>query len=372
MQNPTPNNAWCEIRQDRISSNLALALALVPEGTRFCAVLKADAYGHGICQVAPLVQEQDVGHIGITTNGEARAVREAGFRGSLIRLRAATIAEMDDAIDDCVEEQVGSLQAAEQLETLIKAGRYKMGAHLSLNAKGMSRDGLEISTAAGKEICQRIIEQLSNRIVGICSHFPSNELEQLRQSSTLFQQQAAWVLAHSDLRREELLIHAGSSLTLVSDEHIQTDMYRCGAILYGILKPELGFRPTMELKARVVSLGDYPMGTTVGYDRSKLLEQDGRLACISIGYANGFRRNGYERSTVAINDSLCPVVGKISMNTIVADVTDMKDVAVGDEVIIFGGERSNTIKRGSAEHQFETIMADLYADWGLRNPRLYR
>lgn len=372
MHHPIPKNAWCEIYLDRFSKNLELALDLVPQGTRFCAVLKADAYGHGISQTVPLVREQGVDCIGITSNSEAREVRNTGFAGSLIRLRAATQVEIDQAVHDRVEEQVGSLQTARYLSVLIKSGRYQMGAHLSLNAKGMSRDGLEISTVAGQETCRRIVGTLGEKIVGICSHFPSNDKEHLRQNSKLFQQQVDWVLANSKLKRKDLLIHAGSSLTLISEEHVKTDMFRCGAILYGILKPELGFLPTMELKARVVSIGDYPMGTTVGYDRSKLLEQDGRLACISIGYANGFRRNGFERSIVSINGNSCPVVGKISMNTIVADVTEMKEVQVGDEVVIFGGAHANKIGRDSAEHQFETIMADLYSDWGLRNPRKYR
>lgn len=365
-------NAWCEIHLDRISKNLELALELVPEGAQFCAVLKADAYGHGIEKVTPLMCEQGVNCIGITTNAEARAVRNAGFAGRLIRVRAATQAEMDGAIVDRVEEQVGSIHAAKQLAALMDAGKYKLGAHLSLNAKGMSRDGLEISTKSGQEDCSRIIEKLGDGIIGICSHFPSNDPDQLQQSSTLFQQQADWVLAQSGLKRDDLLIHAGSSLTLVSDEQIETDMYRCGAILYGILKPELGFRTTMDLKAHVVSLGDYPTGTTVGYDRSKLLERDGQLACISIGYANGFRRNGYESGVVAINNNLCPIVGKVSMNTIVADVTGLRGVGVGDEVTVFGGERSGVIGQGVVEQEFETIMADLYADWGLRNPRIYR
>lgn len=368
---PIQNDAWCEIHRDRISKNLELAIGLLPKNAQFCAVLKADAYGHGISQVAPLMKEQGINYIGITTNAEARAVRATGFEGTLIRVRAATPAETEGATSDRVEEQIGSLEAAEQLHALMNAGQYKLGVHLSLNAKGMSRDGLEISTVAGQETCQKIIDQIDDRIVGMCSHFASNDIEQLGQSSKLFQHQANWVLSHSKLDRKELLIHAGSSLTLVSDEIVQSDMYRCGAILYGILKPELGFRPTMELKARVVSLGDYPSGASVGYDRSIRLEQDSRLACISIGYANGFHRNAFERSAVVIGSFLCPVVGKISMNTIVVDITDVSDIAVGDEAIIFGGEYPNNIAPEMAERQFDTIMADLYSDWGQRNPRIY-
>lgn len=364
--------SWCTIHRDRISQNLELALGLVPEGRKFCAVLKADAYGHGIAQVVPLIREQGVDVVGITSNAEARAVREAGFDGRLIRLRAATFQEIESALHNHVEEQVASIATARHLRVLLDAGKLRSGAHLALNAGGMSRDALEISTAGGQDTCREILATLGAGIHGICSHFPSNAPRQLRQNADQFQQQAAWVFKNSDLKRSETLVHAGSSLTLISDVDTETDMYRCGAILYGILKPDLGFRPTMDLEARVVSLQDYPQGMTVGYDRGCRLERDCRLACISIGYENGVRRVAHEGSVVAIRDELAPVLGKISMNAIVADVTSIKGVAVGDTVGVFRESEAATIPPDLAETQFQTIMADLYTDWGRRNHRVYR
>ncbi|MCE8511996.1 alanine racemase [Ruegeria pomeroyi] len=364
--------SWCTIHRDRISRNLELALGLVPNGRRFCAVLKADAYGHGIMQVVPLVQEQGVTTIGITSNAEADAVRKAGFKGTIIRLRAATPLEIETALENHVEEQVASLSTAEQIAALTASGRFTSRLHLSLNAAGMARDGLEISTTKGQDTCRQIIDTAGSRIGGICSHFSSNAPGDLRQSSELFQQQAAWVLANSDLKREQILVHAGSSLTLVSGVDIDTDMYRCGAILYGILKPELGFRPTMDVEARVVSLQTYPGGASVGYDRSSHLDRDRRLACISIGYENGYRRLVQGGGVVAVRDALAPVLGKVSMNAIVADVTDLDQVEVGDTVRVFGESKTATIRPSMVERQFETIMADLYTDWGQRNARVYR
>lgn len=364
--------SWCTIHRDRISRNLELALELVPKGRRFCAVLKADAYGHGIAQVVPLIREQGIATVGITSNAEARAVRDAGFDGTLIRLRAATPQEIEGALADRVEEQVASVATARHLRALLDAGKRRTGSHLALNAAGMSRDALEISMLGGQDTCREILDTMGADIRGICSHFPSNEPAYLRQSADQFQQQAAWVFENSDLKRSEALVHAGSSLTLISDVDIETDMYRCGAILYGILRPDLGFRTTMDLEARIVSLQDYPQGMNVGYDRACRLEKDCRLACISIGYENGFRRVAQAGSAVAIRDILAPVLGKISMNAIVADVTGIKNVAVGDTVGLFGEGDFATILPERAETQFQTIMAELYTDWGQRNHRIYR
>jgi alanine racemase len=368
---PCPSS-WCTIHLDRIASNLALALDLVPEGRRFCAVLKADAYGHGIAQVVPIVQEQGVTCIGITSNAEARAVRKAGFDGDLIRLRAATPQEIEGALPDRVQEYVSSPAIARELHKHITSGRLGTNLHLALNAGGMSRDGLEIATAAGRDDCLAILDLLGERIGGISSHFPSNLPQDLRNSNDLFQKQVDWVFDNSHLQRDTVCVHAGSSLTLISDTKIDTDMYRCGAILYGILKPELGFRPTLDLEARVVSLQDYPEGSSIGYDRAAHLSGDRRLACISIGYENGFRRLVQEDCVVSIRNKPVPVLGKVSMNAIVADVTAVDGVSLGDTVSIFGGAGGDPVTQQRVEQQFGTILADLYTDWGQRNPRFYR
>lgn len=364
-------SSWCEIHPDRISRNLALALDLVPAGRKFCAVLKADAYGHGIGRVVPLMQAQGVACIGITSNAEARAVRDAGFDGTLMRVRAATPDEIDNALGAKVEEHVGSLVVAEKLHALKSAG-HTVRAHLALNAMGMSRDGLEISTSEGQAACRSILNLMGRDIVGICTHFPCNTPENLRASADLFREQVAWIMANSTLQRSDILVHAGSSLTLISDEVVETDMYRCGAILYGILKPELGFQTTMDLKARVVSIGEYPKGASVGYDRSCRLGSSRRLACLSIGYANGFRREAYADAAVMVGNRPAPVLGKISMNTLVVDVTEIDGVRAGDEATIFGGPLETRTPIAATEQQFRTIMADLYADWGARNERVYR
>jgi alanine racemase len=368
---PVPSS-WCEIHCDRISRNLELALGLVPAGVEFCAVMKADAYGHGIGRIVPLLMEQGVSCIGITSNAESRAVREAGFTGRLIRLRAATPQEMTGALVDCVEEQVGSLWAAKQLRRIIRSGGQVSGIHLALNCDGMCRDGIEVSTKAGQQECRELLDEIGTHIVGISTHFPSNEPVLLRQSAALFKQQVAWTCNNSTLKRSDLLVHAGSTLTLVSGEQIETDMYRCGAILYGIVKPETGFRPSIELKSRVVHLGNYPMGATVGYDRDTMLKADRRLACISIGYAAGYNRIAQGRGAILIRSKLAPVLGKISMNSIVADVSDIGGVEIGDEAVVFGGNGPNALFPEAAIKQFGTILADLFSDWGLRNPRIYR
>ncbi|MBI1494213.1 alanine racemase [Halocynthiibacter styelae] len=363
--------SWCEIYPDRIANNLKIGLDLIPPETGFCAVLKADAYGHGINAVVPVVMAAGVNHIGITSNAEARAVRDAGFAGNLLRLRSATPVEIRDALQDRVQEQVSSPEAAQIFAKLAQEGHPNPGLHLALNADGMSRDGLELSTAEGQQACLRILDLVGGHIAGICTHFPSNTPEDLRHSDQRFQADVSWVIEHSRLKRTDVLVHAGSSLTLGSRQPVTTDMYRCGALLYGIINRELGFRPTIELKAHITNVGSYPKGSTIGYDRAVTLDQPRRLANVSLGYANGFGRDSFGRGEILIRGQKVPILGKISMNTIIADVTGLTEVQSGDEAVVFGQQGQECIDIVRSEHQFRTIMADLFVDWGGRSPRVY-
>lgn len=363
--------SWCEIHLSRISKNLELALNLLPPMTTFCAVLKADAYGHGIAKVVPIIRGMGVKYVGITSNSEARAVRDAGFDGALLRLRSATQGEIRAAIKDQVQEHINSPAAARIVRTIVDEGQRTPGFHLALNAGGMSRDGLELSTDEGRTACLEILDLVGPHVVGICNHFPSNTEADIRVSNDRFQEDLAWIFSNSELRRSDVLVHAGSSLTLVSGQGVSTDMYRCGAILYGILAQDLGFQPTMELKSRITSVATYPKGSTIGYDRASSLDQDRRLASVSLGYANGFSRDMFGRSSILIHGKKAPVLGKISMNTLIADVTDLLDVAVGDEVVAFGQQGIASIDVATVEQQSNTIIAELYTDWGHRNPRVY-
>lgn len=363
--------SWCDIYPERIKKNLQLAHGLLPEGAQLLAVLKADAYGHGIARVVPIIREQGLKYVGITSNTEARAVRAAGFMGTIMRIRSATLSEIEGALPDQVQEQVSTLYAAELVDKLACDGAKISGLHLSLNAGGMSRDGLELATRQGRKACLEIIDLIGPHILGICSHFPSNAPQELASSNRKFQKEVAWVFANSALNRSDVLVHAGSSLSLVSGQNVTTDLFRCGAIMYGILRQDLGFRPTMELKSVVTNLATFPKGSTIGYDRATILQDDRRLANISIGYANGIRRDFFSQSAVLIRGRKLPILGKISMNTFTADVTDLPEVAVGDEVVVFGQQGAACIDIKTMELQADTIIADVFSDWGQRNHRIY-
>lgn len=368
MDDPVTESSWCEISAPQFSQNLTSALQRLPKGTRLCAVVKADAYGHGIENIVPLLIDQGISHIGIASNSEARAVRDAGFAGVMMRLRTATPQEVKNATCADVQELIGTVDGLEALIDVL-GHTHLPKLHISLNANGMSRDGLELSTVGGRQACTKILNLAADKVVGLCTHFPSNEPKEFADSSARFQADLSWIFDNTSLRRENVLVHGGSTLTLASAQDPKTDMMRCGAILFGIAGPRPDFQSTLTLKSRVISVGNYPKGSTIGYDRTKHLHQDRVLASIALGYANGYCRQLSGRGEVLIQGQRFPVMGKVSMNTIVADVTDLPTVAIGDEVVAFGRQGDQTITSQDIEDISGTIMADLFSDWGQRNAR---
>lgn len=360
--------AWVEIDLDKLAANIRAIRRRLPVGCRYCAVVKSDAYGHGIEMVAPVLAAHGVDFAAVATNDEAFALRRAGFAGRLMRVRGATVSEAEAARPTAIEELVPSPDFA----SAIADGKDPRPVHLPINAMGMGREGLELTTEIGREAAARILATPGIRVVGITTHYPMNTPEDLAHGRARFLEDVEWVIGEAALDRDAVLVHAASSLGLLAGAGIEFDMVRSGACLWGIVGPRPDFADTMTLKSRITSVNHLPAGATVGYDRIHRLARDSRIANISIGYANGVRRDMANRATVLVRGRRAPVLGRISMNALAADVTEIAAARPDDEVVLFGAQGDDRITRAMVEAAADTIMADLYCDWGRSNPRRYR
>ncbi|CUH40080.1 Alanine racemase [Jannaschia seosinensis] len=360
-------DAWVEIDLDRMRNNLATIFRRLPEGSRYCAVLKADAYGHGIDRVAPVLADEGVDFAAITDNADVFALRRAGFAGRIMRLRGAAPEEARQVCGLGVEELVTGATAARALADPADPRPV----HLPINAGGMGRDGLELSTEYGRAEAREILTLPGLQVVGLATHFPINSEDELAAGRARFEADVAWCLHMGKLSRDALLVHAASSLGLMAAAEIKFDMVRDGAALWGIVGPRSEFGNVMSLRARITSINRLPEGATVGYDRVARLTRETRVANVSIGYANGVRRTMANRAQVAVRGQIVPLIGKISMNALTLDVTDIPDAQAGDTVTLFGTDGAARITRAMTEAATGTIMADLYCDWGRSNRRVY-
>jgi alanine racemase len=366
-------NAWIEIDRVAFENNIAALKKQVGAKTQICAVMKADAYGHGIDLLMPSVIATGIPCIGIASNEEARIVRENGFTGRLMRVRTATGGEVQDGLRYDMEELVGDLEFAQAIAELARAQGKTLRIHLGLNSAGMSRNGLEMSSAEGKLAAVDIVSMPGLAVAGIMTHFPFEDRAEVLKGLDKFKEESAWIIEHGKLDRSKLLLHCANSFTTLEVPEAHLDMVRPGGALYGDTVPShTEYRRVMNFKSRVASVNEYPAGNKVGYDSTFTLPRDSRLANISVGYSDGYRRVFTNKAEVLINGHRAPVVGKVSMNTLMVDVTAIPDVHPGAEVVLFGTQGQEEIAQSELEEFNGALLADLYTVWGNSNPKFLK
>jgi alanine racemase len=365
-------NAWIEVDPDVLDRNLQLIRSMLAGGAQVCAVMKADAYGVGIDMVMPRIIRAGCPYVGIASTEEARMARASGFRGRLLRVRAATPLEIAEALPYDVEELVGDLDTARAVARI--AGRRRPArVHMALNSAGMGRNGLELGNERGRKEARELVATGGLRIVGLMTHFPTEELPDVRHGVDTFKRETAWLFANTALRREDVLLHAANSFAVQHVPGSHFDMVRPGGAIYGYGgTPKPPFAHVASFRTRVASVQAYPAGSTVSYDRTFTLARDSLLANLPVGYSDGYRRAYSNRGSVLVRGQRAAVVGRVTMNTTMVDVTDIAGVEAGDEVVLFGRQGDDEITQAEIEEVTGVILADQYTVWGSSNPKVLR
>ncbi|WP_426324091.1 alanine racemase [Microbacterium sp. E-13] len=369
MSTTTP--VWVEIDAGAIAHNLDVVRGQVENATRLCGVVKADAYGHGIPVVLPILMRAGVDTIGITSNEEAEEARRQGFSGRIIRLRAALREEIHEGGLLDIEEWVGGGDHARVVIAAARSLGRPLHVHLSLNSTGLSRDGMDWGDPLSQPHLGRIAASPELAVVGICSHFPSEDADDGRAGARAFRNQADAAERALGAPRGRLEKHCATSYAALTIPDSRMDMVRIGAALYGDSSAAVaGLRPAMRLVSRIVAINPYPAGSTVGYDRAARIDRASRLAVVPVGYADGYPRTLGGRAHVLVHGAHAPVIDRLAMNSLVIDVTQVPSAQVGDEVVLYGRQGSAQIRSADIERASGTIAAASYTAWARLNPRV--
>ena len=239
------------------------------------------------------------------------------------------------------------------------------------NSSGMSRNGVEMATWSGRGEALQITDQKHLKLVALMTHFAVEDKDDVRKGLAAFNEQTDWLIKHAKLDRSKLTLHAANSFATLEVPEARLDMVRTGGALFGDTVPaRTEYQRAMQFKSHVAAVHSYPAGNTVGYDRTFTLARDSRLANITVGYSDGYRRVFTNKGHVLINGHRIPVVGKVSMNTLMVDVTDFPDVKGGNEVVLFGKQAGGEITQAEMEEINGALLADLYTVWGSSNPKI--
>lgn len=364
-------NAWVEINVQAFEQNIQTLQQQLQDKSQICAVMKADAYGHGIQLLMPGIIKLNVPCVGITSNAEAAMVRQSGYQGRILRLRAATDQEIQNAASLKMEELFGNYEQAQRISTWAKQQGVTVAYHLGLNAGGMDRNGLELNTEQGKQQGLNMTKLPNLKLVGIMTHYAVEDEKYVREHLAVFNQQTDWLIKKAKLKREALTLHTANSFATLTVPESHLDMVRAGGVIYGDSIPDrVEYKKLMTFKTQVATVNAYLKGTTVGYDQTYTLKRDSLLANLPMGYSDGYRRAFSNKAYVLIRGHKVPVVGRTSMNTTMVDVTDFPDIRASDEVVLFGQQGNETVKQSDLEDYNGALLADVYTMWGNSNPKI--
>lgn len=375
---PDSLNAWLEIDTTQYARNIEYLKSVIGNRSKICVVMKGDAYGNGITTLMPVIKSHGIEVVAITSNKEARDVRSSGYKGRIMRIRLATKGEIAEGISLGIEELIGNLQLAEDINAIAKEKDVKVRFHLAINANGMSRNGIELrkasSTVKAYDDALSILSLSNLQCVGMMTHYPENKDGAIIQQLNTFKAQTAELIKRAGLKREDITLHTAATYASLYIPETRLDMVRVGSALYnyGYTAKFDRFKKIMSFKSCVTSVQEYPAGNTVSYKRTFRLNRPSRLANIPVGYANGLSTSMANKGYMLIRGHRCPIVGNATMNITMVDVTDFPDIQAGDEVVIYGKQGNDEITAADIAAWSGTNLLSQSMFWAAANPKISR
>lgn len=367
---PDSLNAWLEIDTAQYACNIRYLKNVIGEKPRVCVVMKGDAYGNGISLLMPVIMREGIETVAITSNKEARDVRQSGYKGKILRIRIATEGEIGEGIDLGIEELIGNLEQAQRVNDAAVEKGKTVDFHLAVNANGMSRNGIELKN--GYDEALQILSLKNLHCVGMMTHFPANKDGEIIQQLNTFKAQTAQLIKFAGMKRSELTLHTAATYASLYIPETRLDMVRVGSALYnyGYTDRFKDFKKIMSFKSCVSSVQSFPAGNTVSYKRTHRLTRASRLANIPVGYANGISTSMANKGFMLIRGHRCPIVGNVTMNITMIDVTDYPDVKAGDEVVIYGRQGTEEITAKDIAEWSGTNLLSQSMFWATANPKV--
>jgi len=370
-----PLRCWAEIDLAVLERNLRSIRATLPPHMRYVAVVKADAYGHGLHQAAGRLMHAGADLFAVATLNEAASLRELGSGWPILLLSPLLPDEDRYVAEYGLTATISSEEEATRLAVAGKRAGRPVDVHLKIDT-GMGRLGVWHPQAA--ELYAKIVAEPGLRLAGVFTHFAASD-----DDPAFTAEQRSRFLAALDrcegIDLQSLFVHADNSAGLESIETAGPfNAVRVGLLQFGVL-PRPGSllasvqtEPVFSFRTRVGLVKRLPKGTTVSYGRTHTLQRDSTVAILCAGYAEGLPRSASNRGHVLIGGQRCPILGRVTMDQTIVDVTDVKDVATADEVVLVGRQLSAEITLAEFSGWADTIPWETLTSITKRVPRLYR
>ena len=363
---------WVEIDKSDFYFNLKQIKGNLAKDTKILTVLKANAYGHGGVMLAKEAQKAGIQWIGVSSLEEGIQFREAGIKTNILVFENVFPREnLQVAVVHNLTPTISTIAGVTALEDLAVKLNKKISFHLSIET-GMGRIGAMPDAAI--PLLQKIANTPEISMTGMYTHFSVADTDPVFTRFQLAQFTKVVRYAKTVLGMK-FIAHAANSAALFADRRTHLDMVRPGISLYG-LKPvknpgkAFKLKPVLTWKTRITFLKRVPSGFSVSYGRTFVTTKESVIATIPVGYADGFRRILSSKGDVLVRGKRCPVIGRVTMDMTMIDVTGIKGVSLGDEVVLIGAQGKEKITADEIAKIEDTINYEVTCAISSRVPRI--
>ena len=367
-----------QINTDDLVHNFHALKSCCRPGVRLCAPVKADAYGHSMAVVAPAVYEAGADSAAVATLSEAVELRELGWDRPILVL--GNVLAVSDSVER--EERLGVVldyrltltitdrDVVDFIEEQDLPGRIDV--HLKLDT-GMGRMGA--TPDDGAMLLRRLINSTRIRLAGVYSHFATADFEDIRIAREQFAAFQRFIESSGSRMPPGVITHLANSAATITMPEAHFDMVRPGLALYGYypsahMRENIDLRPILRLVSHFSVVKELPAGHCVGYGKTFVTKRPTRLGIVPIGYADGYLRLLSNSSVVGTNWGDAPVIGRVSMDQMAVDLTDLPQAGPGSEVVLIDHRRERPNSVESIAERLGTIPYEVTCLLGERIDRV--
>jgi alanine racemase len=373
---------WAEVSLRTLRENYRIIRDYVGQGVTVCAVVKAYAYGHGAVECAKALQDEGATWLGVTSLDEAIPLREEGIDTRILLMTGFWRGEEEEVVRLGLTPTLWEVAHVEVMErAAIRVGAAQHAVHLKIDT-GMGRLGATIEELP--QVLQALRSASHLKLEGAATHLASSEV---LDAPSVAEQLKTFEAARRLLREfgfNPAHVHAANTSAVISHHESWNTMVRPGLALYGYHLPferagrivsgrglKLPVKPVLTWKTRIFSLREMKAGQALGYGGTYVTKAPSRIAVLPVGYADGLNRGLSAGGRVIVRESYAPIVGRISMDLTLVDVTGISDVEVGDEVVLLGSSDGLNVDAREHAELANTIPYEILCAISKRVPRRY-
>ena len=379
--NPFLKRAWAQIDLNALQYNYNVVKSMINPKSKIMCVVKADAYGHGAKRLSKEFSKLGADWFAVSNLEEAMQIRKAGVNKPILILGYTPVNMVQVLSDNNISQAAISEDYAKKLSLRAEKINKKIKVHIKLDT-GMNRIGILDQNDIQRKNAVKSIENILNMsgliVEGLFTHFAVAD-EGIDGEDYTRMQYDNFKCVISDLKEKGIkipLCHCCNSAAIIDYPDMDMNMVRPGIILYGLLpsnklKSKLRLKPVMQLKSTVSLVKEIDAGVKISYGGNFISDKKMKIATVPIGYADGYPRYMSGKGEMIVKGKRAKIVGRICMDQLMLDVTDIDGVNQGDIVTVLGGEKESRISANDIADINNTINYEIICLVGKRVPRIY-